>query len=129
MTEREKKLQRERRKRNGNKTTRKYEKTKKGFLMRLYRNMESRVKGIQVKKAHLYYGKELLSRESFYAWAYKSIDFDVMFNDWEESNYDRKLTPTVDRINSDLGYTEDNIRWLTHSENSALGSLSKKRKL
>ena len=31
----------------------KYEKTKKGFLMRLYRNMQSRVQGVQKKKHHL----------------------------------------------------------------------------
>jgi hypothetical protein len=32
----------------------KYEKTPKGYLMRTYRNMKSRVLGIQHKKAHIY---------------------------------------------------------------------------
>lgn len=60
------KHQREKRKREGNIITRRYEKTPKGFLMRGYRNMQSRVTGVQKKKAHLYLGKELLPRDEFY---------------------------------------------------------------
>src|SRR5437868_1147795 len=52
-----------------NRYTHKYEKTPKGFLMRLYRNMQSRVTGVQKKKYHLYEGKELLPRAEFYDWA------------------------------------------------------------
>jgi hypothetical protein len=43
------------------------------------------------------------------------------------SGYDRKLTPTVDRINTELGYEIHNMRWLTHSENSRLGGRAKKK--
>lgn len=110
--------QRERRHLNGNKTTKKYEKTKSGFLMRKYRNMMSRIRGIQVKKRHLYYGKTLLCREEFYLWALSSPEFYLLFDNWEKSNYDRKLCPTVDRIDSSKGYFVENMRWLTHSENS-----------
>ena len=39
-----------------------YEKTPKGFLMRLYRNMKSRVKGVQQAKHHLYEHCELLRK-------------------------------------------------------------------
>lgn len=59
------KNQRERRQRNGNAYTRKYEKTKSGFLVRLYRNMLSRVSGIQRAKYHLYAGCSLLPKMSF----------------------------------------------------------------
>lgn len=102
----------------------KYEKTKKGFLVRLYRNMKSRILGIQKKKAHLYKGKDILSKEDFYQWADSSKDFHSLFLTWEENSYHRKLTPTVDRIDSHGGYLVSNMRWLTHSENSRLGSLS-----
>jgi hypothetical protein len=117
--------QREYRRKNGNSCTLSYEKTKTGFLMRLYRNMESRVTGVQSKKAYLYEGKFLLTREAFYSWAIDSPEFHIMFAAWEEAHYDRKLTPTVDRENSKLGYSLDNMRWLTHSENSRLGAISK----
>lgn len=111
--------QREQRRANGNAHTRKYEKTRKGFLMRLYRNMQSRTCGVQAKKAHLYKGLSLLPREAFYTWALGHPDFDNLFTAWEAANYDRKLTPTVDRIDSGVGYELPNMRWLTHSVNSS----------
>lgn len=106
----------------------KYEKTERGFLMRKYRNMQSRIVGIQKKKHHLYKGLPLLSREDFYKWAFASRRFKNMYKRWVESGYQRKLTPSVDRIDSSRGYEIDNMRWLTHSENSRLGSISQHRK-
>lgn len=119
--------QRHYRKRTANAATKRYEKTPKGFLMRKYRNMTSRITGIQKKKFHLYAGKELLSREDFYKWSLENKDFWELYNTWIESGYDRKLTPTVDRINSESGYTLDNMEWITHSENSRRGGKSKKK--
>ena len=115
--------QRQHRKRTGNAYTNKYEKTPHGKLMRIYRNMKSRVEGVQKLKAHLYEGKELLSKEDFKQWA-ASDEYLTMYNTWKDSGFDRKLAPTVDRKDSTKGYTVDNMRWLTHSENSSLGSKS-----
>ena len=128
MTEEQLRKQRERRKRTGNATTKKYEKSPKGFLMRLYRNMQSRVTGVQKQKFHLYEGKELLNREDFYNWAIGNPCFLQMFEIYKNSQFNIKLAPTVDRIDSSKGYTLDNIRWLTHSENSRLGRMSYRRK-
>lgn len=114
------------RQKNNNLVTKKYEKTKKGFLMRMYRNMKSRVNGIQKLKLHLYEGKEILDKDTFYLFANTNTDFHRLFNDWELSNYDRKLTPSIDRINTELGYTLFNIRFITHSENSRRGGLNRK---
>lgn len=124
MTEEQLRKQREYRKKTGNAITKKYEKSHKGFLMRLYRNMQSRVTGVQKQKFHLYRGKELLNRQDFYNWSIDNPVFLEMFEIYKNSNFDRKLTPTVDRIDSSKGYTLDNMRWLTHSENSRLGSIS-----
>jgi hypothetical protein len=130
MTDKERKNKRQRdyRKRTKNSCTNKYEKTPRGFLMRKYRNMQSRVTGIQKLKAHLYKGKSLLNREDFYMWAFNSDDFNNLYTDWVESGYNRKLCPTVDRIDSKYGYFLENMRWITHSENSSLGATSKSRK-
>lgn len=117
--------QKERRKRTSDSDRKKYEKTPSGFLMRLYRNMKSRVSGVQKLKHHLYAGKELLSKEDFYAWANDHIDFHRLFAIWAKSGHDRRLTPSVDRIDSSKGYTLDNMRWLTHSQNSAITSRTK----
>ena len=93
--------------------------------MRTYRNMQSRVSGVQKKKAHLYLGLDLLPREDFYSWAQSDATFLILWEVWVASSYERKLTPSIDRIDSSKGYQLDNMRWLTHSENSRLGNLSR----
>lgn len=114
--------QRKQRAQNKNKYTSKYEKTERGFLMRLYRNMKSRVSGIQKEKLHLYENRELIEKEDFYIWAIESQRFHTLFLNWAGSSYDRKLTPSVDRVDSSRGYTTDNMEWVTHSENSSRGA-------
>lgn len=112
-------IQQKLRKKNKNEYTKKYEKTKRGFLMRSYRNIKSRITGVQKKKYHLYEGKEFnIDKKDFYEWSLNNHTFNSLFKEWENKNYDRRLTPSVDRIRSDLGYTFENIRWVTHSENS-----------
>ena len=114
------------RKLNGNAHTKKYEKSHKGFLMRLYRNMQSRVSGVQKLKYHLYEGKELLPRETFYDWAMSNEKFFELFDIYEESGFDRKLAPSVDRIDSSKGYSIGNMEFVTHSENSRRGALNRR---
>lgn len=102
-----------------------YEKTISGFLMRLYRNMQSRVAGVDKKKAHLYLGKPLLAREDFYQWALGSPEFYKLFGEYKISGYERKLCPSVDRKESDKGYELSNMEWVTMSENSRRGAVSR----
>lgn len=109
------------RKSNGNAHTKKYEKSKPGYLMRSYNNMLGRVLGRV--KPHLYEGLPILDRDLFYKWSLNNEDFNRLFQEYEESGYDQRLAPSVDRVDSKLGYTLDNIRWLTHAENSSLGSI------
>ena len=120
-------LQREYRIKNGNACTNKYEKTINGFLVRKYRNMKSRVNGVQKLKFHLYYGLELLDKELFYSWSKESKTFNNLFENWIKNNYERKMCPSVDRVNPLLGYTLDNMEWVTMSENSRRGSLNRSR--
>jgi len=117
------KRQREYRAKTGNKNTKKYEKTKKGYLMRAYSNMLGRVTGVQVKKAHLYLGKSILKRQDFYEWSLENKEFNILFEDWEQSSYSRKLSPSINRIDPNGGYTLGNMEWITHSKNSQLGSI------
>ena len=123
------KWQREQRAKDGNAYTKKYEKTKKGFLVRTYRNMKSRVTGVQEKKSHLYFGLQILPKEDFYEWSLSDKNFLELFSEWELSGYERKLSPSIDRIDSKKGYFLQNMRWITHSENSRNGSLSRFSKI
>jgi hypothetical protein len=105
-----------------------YEKTPKGFAMRLYRNMESRVKGIQWQKKHLYENLTILSRQEFYDWFLNNDTFKSLFAEYKAQGYPRKLAPSVDRIDSSRGYELDNMEVVTMSENSRRGTESKNRK-
>lgn len=109
----------------GGESWKKYEKTPKGYLVRSYRNMLSRVRGIQ--KPGSWTGKEILPKQEFYEWALADPTFHRLFQAYEASGYDRRLAPSPDRIDSAKGYTLDNMRWLTHSENSALASRGRKK--
>ncbi len=127
MTGKEKNArQREYRRNNKNRCTAKYEKTRSGFLMRAYRNMQSRVTGVQSAKYHLYKGKELLSREDFYEWAKNDWHFYELWIEYDRSGYQIRLCPSVNRVDSGYGYTVNNMEWVTHSENSCQGAISKK---
>lgn len=97
--------------------------------MRKYRNMQSRVTGVQKLKSHLYKGKSLLSREDFYEWALSSYDFWELYLDWKHTGYNRKFCPTVDRKDSSKGYDFYNMEWVTHSENSRRGHASRYKKI
>lgn len=105
---------------------RRYEKTKAGFLMRAYRNMKSRITGVQKSKHYLYAGKALLGKADFYLWAQDSAEFHLLFAAYEASGYDRKLAPSPDRLDSSRGYEPANMEWVTHSENSRRGGRAKK---
>ena len=96
-----------------------YEKTKPGFLMRLYCNMKGRVNGTQRHKFHLYAGCKILSKEEFYKWANDSEEFHKLFREWESVGYPMKLTPSVDRKDPFYGYELFNMEWVTHSINSS----------
>ena len=115
------------RKRIGYSDAHKYEKTPNGFLMRLYRNMKSRITGVQKLKSRLYKGKELLEKEDFYEWAKSSPIFWELYEKWKENDFSQSLTPSVNRIDAKRGYTIDNIEWLTHGENSRLTSRLRKK--
>jgi hypothetical protein len=119
------KRQREYRKATNNKITKKYEKSFNGYLMRTYRNMLSRVKGVLKKKSHLYEGLPILDKILFYEWSKKNEDYKRLHNNYAESNFDINLAPSIDRIDSKKGYLLGNMRWITHRENSLLGIISR----
>jgi len=113
------------RQQNGNAHTKKYEKTPKGFVMRLYRNMQSRVRGVQWQKKHLYENMELLPREEFYQWILNDETFKRLYESYVASGYQRKLAPSVDRLDSSKGYIFGNMEIVTMSENSRRGAIAK----
>lgn len=101
-----------------------YAKTPKGHLYRTYHNMKQRVCGCRARGS--WAGKELLSSEEFYGWALDHPDFKQLYAEYLASGRELRLAPSIDRIDSQRGYTLDNMRWLTQSENSRLGATERR---
>ena len=101
----------------------KYFKTKKGKVVSTYINMNRRVRGY-VKK-HIYEGLEIMSKDDFYKFSLNDDQYNKLHDAWVLSGFDRKLSPSIDRIDGSKGYTIDNVRWITHSENSSQGTKSR----
>ena len=101
-----------------------YAKSLKGRLVRCYNHMSQRVKGT-CKEYHKYKGLSILDKQDFYDWAISDKNYNKLHSDWVLSNYKLSKCPSIDRIDSLKGYDIDNIRFLTHSENSRLGSISR----
>lgn len=103
-------------------------KTIDGFINAIYSGMNYRTKG-RTKKTEQYKNKSILPRDKFVKWSKFNKDFRRLFKLWSENNYIKGLTPSINRINSYLGYDLDNIEWTTYSMNSYLGATSPKRML
>jgi hypothetical protein len=80
--------------------------------------MLSRVLGVQKKEASYYQGLSILPKNIFYMWAVGDAEFQRLWPIWQASGLDRKLTPSIDRLDVTRGYVLDNMQWLTHSANS-----------
>jgi hypothetical protein len=88
--------------------------------MRAYRNMLSRVTGVQRPLGN-HRGLPILEKSVFYEWALNNEDFHRLFDEWEDSKYARKLTPSVDRIDPRFGYELFNMQIVTSLENTLRG--------
>ena len=67
---------------------------------------------------HIYEGLVYCDRASFISWAIKDSAYHSLFASWEQSRYQRRLSPTIDRIDSSKGYELSNLQWLSRSENA-----------
>jgi hypothetical protein len=101
-----------------------YRRTFKGYLICTYHNINTRCSG-RTKSAHLYKGLKVLERDEFLRWANNCKSFKRLFKEWEAANYDRKLSPSVDRIDTSKGYVLGNMQWITNSENCSKGAASR----
>lgn len=66
------------------------------------------------------YGKEFLSLKEWIEWCYKEDNykkFIELYNGWVQNNFDKKMSPSIDRIDSKKGYVLGNLQWLTLSDN------------
>jgi hypothetical protein len=99
-----------------------------GFLSKRYSIMKRRIDGKSDHNRGNWKGKAILPRDAFYSWAKNHPVFLSLYKQWFTSNFDIKLTPSINRLNSSKGYTLDNMEWMTNSQNSSLSGAVKKMK-
>ena len=76
-------------------------------------------------------GKELLNRTEYQKWCKdNNKNFLIIYSIWKKSGFQRKLTPSIDRKDNELGYVSENMQWINLSENikkNANGRIGAKR--
>lgn len=95
-----------------------YRRTFRGFLDQKYTAMSKRVRGKDRNCLFTVAGLPIITREQFLTWSYEQKELPALFEAYKDSNWDFKLCPTIDRIDSTKGYIFGNIQYLTQSNNS-----------
>jgi hypothetical protein len=90
--------------------------------------MKNRTKGKNTDRPDLYKGLAILPKDVFLNWSKNHPEFLRLYKRWLTNDFDRKLTPSINRMNSSKGYTLDNIEWMTNSQNCGLSSVVRKDK-
>lgn len=65
-------------------------------------------------------GKGIMEREEFFEWCkdFENLNvFLAIYFDWAGNGFQRWDSPSIDRINPDLGYVAGNIQWLSYQDN------------
>lgn len=88
----------------------KYRHTIKGLLSKIY----SSQKETSIKRHHV---PPSYTLEELTTFILKKDNFNSLFINWEKSNFNKMLVPSMDRINDYLPYTLNNILLTTWQEN------------
>lgn len=86
-----------------------------------YNGIKSRcVVGRSSGKHYRVTGTKFLSKKQWNTWCYEQTNFKKfmkIYNNWVASDFEEKLSPSIDRINNNGRYRVGNIQWLTKSQN------------
>lgn len=92
-----------------------YKRTKEGLVSVIYSHQKESSK----RRGHK---RPCYTVEELMAWIFKQNNFDEVYENWVSSNYDKMLSPSVDREDDYKGYTIGNLRRIcTWSENKSRG--------
>jgi len=95
------------------------QRTKKGLITKLYSDQRSRSKKRDMPLP-------TYSKKWFTNWLITETNFDEMYILWVDSDYDKDIKPSIDRLDDYIGYTETNIQLITARENILKGASDRK---
>ncbi len=93
------------------KSTQKWKRTKEGIISVIYSNQKTHSKSRGHRPPE--YTKEELTE-----WLYSQKEFHEIHKEWAEGGYNKRLTPSVDRLIDTVHYCFGNIQLLTWRENN-----------
>ena len=72
------------------------------------------------KQSPSYAGREFLTREEWDKWCEQSYStFISLYENWRASGFQKRLAPSIDRVDNNKGYIVGNLQWLTQSANTS----------
>ena len=103
-----------------NKRTNNYKHTKRGLITSIYfHQIESSKRRNNENPTY--------TKEDLLNFAVISIEFNLLYNDWVNSRYNKLLAPTFDRKNDYDGYSFSNFnKWMTWGDNKRKGHNDRK---
>lgn len=105
--------------------TKKYCKTYSGYILKSYHSMKQRTLG-KLECFARWKGKELLPKSDFIKWTENNAEFLNLFKAWTLSGYQKKLSPSINRLDNNLGYVLSNMEWIPHGENARRACIARK---
>jgi len=86
-------------------------------IKRAYHNILRRTSGLDPmtpKSAGLPVG---FTQDQFILWTLNETRFWALYEQWQAHGYSRDWAPSIDRLDDDLGYVPNNVRWIVWHAN------------
>jgi len=93
-----------------NKRSHKWRKTKIGLIKNIYKHE----KECSIKRGH---SLPKYTYEELEVWVLSQPNFNDLYDKWVKSNYDRMLSPSINRLDNNKGYSFDNIELVSWEVN------------
>ena len=97
-----------------------YRRTKDGLLSKIY----SSQKATSSRRNHI---PPTYSLQELKEWMFSLENFNDIYDEWKQSDYDTKKIPSIDRREDDLPYTLQNIQLTTWEINNSRGCSDRKK--
>ncbi len=90
------------------------------FLKRVWNNIKIRCTNEKHATAKYYYGKEFCDKEDFLNYFVGNKQFLKLYKKWQQSGFQYKEIPSINRFNNKKGYILNNLEFITHSKNCGI---------